>query len=458
MSTEIRSEARSLMKLALPLAAAQAGSQLMGLVDVAVLGRYGAVELAASGLGNAIFFALSVIGLGLIMGIDPMIAQAVGAGKPDRARMIAWQGAWLSIPITIVLMLLMLVGAALLPRLGVEDELIGPSRTYLILRSLSLFPFLAYYVVRAWLQAVDITRPLVTAVIVANVVNLVSDILLVFGGAGLPVWTGPLRAIPEMGIAGAGLTTVVSALVQLAIVVRGARIPREPEGARRLRRDEIATAMKVGVPVSLQMTAEVGVFAFVGILAARLGTIDLATHQVVIQLAAFTYTVAFGIAMAASVRVGAAIGAADHALTRLAGRLSFILGGGVMGVMAVFFATAPGPLARLMTNQPAILVPATALLVVAAWFQLSDGIQAVGAGALRGAGDTKFTFYANVVGHWMIGMPIAFWLGFRQGMGIHGLWWGLCAGLTVVAVVLFVRFEWLSRVRIDPIEGLREVR
>lgn len=447
-----RTELRELFRLAIPLAAAQAGTQLMGLVDVAILGRLGARELAASGLANAMFFAVSIAGMGVVFGVDPLISQAIGAGDRVRARRILWQGLWLALAVAGVLTVVLLIAAGGIRAIGARPELIEPARVYLLIRTTSLVPFLFFFVGRAYLQAHGITRPLVVSMIVANIFNVIADVLLVFGGGVLPAWAGPLREIPALGVAGAAIATVLCTFVQVAIVgwaVFGVkvteRIDHRWDGA------QVAQAFRVGLPVGLQMGAEVGIFALVGILAARLGTLDLAAHQIVIGLASFTFTVALGIAAAGSVRVGIGIGAGDAVATRIAGHVAFLAGGGVMAVSALIFALAPRPIARLVTDKESVLTAAIPLLLVAAVFQLSDGIQAVGAGVLRGAGDTRYAFYANLVGHWLVGLPIALLLGFYHRLGIVGLWWGLCAGLTVVAVMLFVRFQRLSAREIAPI-------
>jgi MATE family multidrug resistance protein len=214
---------------------------------------------------------------------------------------------------------------------------------------------------------------------------------------------------------------------------------------------DVGHALRIGLPVGLQMGAEVGIFALVALLAARVGTLQLAAHQVAIGLASFSFTIALGVAAAGSVRVGKAIGARDRLSTRMAGHVAFLGGGLVMGTSAAMFALFPRSLARLVTNQETVLRAAAPLLLVVAVFQLSDGIQAVGAGVLRGAGDTRYTLYTNLIGHWCVGLPIALVLGFKMRWGVVGLWWGLCAGLTVVAVTLFVRFERLSRGEIEPL-------
>lgn len=438
-----QSELRALFRLAVPLAAAQAGTQLMGLVDVAVLGRLGARELAGSGLANAVFFAFSVMGMGMVYGVDPLIAQAIGAGDRGRARHILWQGIWLALIVSGALTIVLLLGALALPLIGAQAELIAPARVYLLIRLTSLVPFLLFFVIRAYLQAHGVTRPMVISMVLANVFNLGADIALVFGIPGL---------IPALGVAGAAIATVLCTILQFVIVasaVRGIEVGQPFE--HRPDRAAILQAARLGWPVAMQMGAEVGIFALVALLASRLGTLHLAAHQLVIGLASFTFTVAMGVAAAGSVRVGIGVGARDAMATRFAGHVAFLGGALVMGVSALAFALVPRPITRLVTNQENVIAVAIPLMLVAAVFQLSDGIQVVGAGVLRGAGDTKWAFYANVVGHWLVGLPVALLLGFRMNMGIVGLWWGLCAGLTVVAVLLAIRFERLSRTLIAPL-------
>ncbi len=439
-----RRELGELFRLATPLAGAQAGTQLMGLVDLAVIGRLGARELAGAGMASAVFFAVTVVGLGMILGLDPLISQAVGAGDHARARHVLWQGIWLSVLVTAALTVILVSASFAMPLIGAAPEIVGPARAFLLIRTAGLLPFLLFWVLRAYLQAHHIARPMLISVIIANVLNLILDIALVFGIKG---W------IPAMGVAGAALATVSCTILELAIVAAFARrMDAAKDVDRRPERAAILQAARVGMPIGLHMGAEVGVFALVALLAGRLGTLDLAAHQLVISIASFTFTVAVGISSAGSVRVGNAIGARDAERTRVAGNATFVGALIVMGLAALMFSTIPGVLARIFTNQADIIAAAIPLMMVAAVFQLSDGVQAAGAGVLRGAADTKFTFYANMVGHWLIGFPVALWLGFSRGLGVVGLWWGLCVGLTVVAVLLFVRFERRSRNAIAPIE------
>lgn len=442
-TADLRIELRELFRLAMPLAAAQAGTQLMNLVDVAVLGRLGARELAGSGMAIAVFFAVSVFGMGMMLGIDPLVAQAVGAGDYIRARSVMWQGLWLSIIVTVVLTVLLLLGALALPLIGASPEVVQHARAFLLVRTAGLAPLLMFFVIRAYLQAHHVTKPMVVAMIVANIFNFSLDLVFVFGIRG---W------IPGMGVTGAALSTVLCSFIELAIVVAAVRKMKPPGHVdHRPQRLAILQASNVGVPIALHMGAEVGVFALVALLAGRLGTLQLAAHQLVINIASFSFTAAVGVATAGSVRVGNAIGARDADRTRTAGHAAFIGGVLVMGVSAATFALVPGALARLFTDQAAVVTASIPLMMVAAVFQLSDGVQAVGAGVLRGAGDTRYTFWTNLFGHWGIGFPLALWLGFTRHLGIVGLWWGLCVGLTVVALLLFVRFERRSRTLIEPI-------
>ena len=435
-------ELKELFRLAAPLAAAQAGTQMMGLVDVAVLGRLGANELAGAGMANAVFFSVSVFGIGMTLGVDPLIAQAVGARDHARARHVLWQGIWLTLIVSAALTLVLLLGALALPIVGAEPDVERHARAFLLVRSASLLPFLLFYVIRAYLQAHHITRPMIIAMVIANILNFLLDLVFVFG-------FGP---VPAMGVPGAALATVICTLVEVGIVAYAVRKMDVPGPVdHRPERAAIRQAVRVGFPIALHMGAEIGVFALVALLAGRLGALQLAAHQVVINLAAFSFTAAVGVAAAGSVRVGNAIGARDAERTRVAGYSAFVCGIVVMGVAAAAFALIPRPLARIFTNDLRVIAVAVPLMLVAAVFQLSDGVQAVGAGVLRGAADTKYTFYANMVGHWLIGLPVALWLGFGRGLGIEGLWWGLCVGLTIVAVLLFVRFEKLSRKAIAPI-------
>ncbi|MGZ6143972.1 MAG: MATE family efflux transporter [Myxococcales bacterium] len=432
-------ELRKLLRLAAPIAFTQAGYALMGLIDTAVVGRLGAAALGAIGLANGLFFAVAVVGLGCMMGLDPLFAQALGAGDTRRARELIWQGLWLSGAVTLALALPIAAMPLVLQPAGIEPSVARDARLFLWLRLPGLWPMLAFAGLRSYLQAAHRLRALVIATVIANLANFLLDLVLVYGWAGLPA----------LGAPGSGLATSICSFLQFGVLWLAVRAR---ERARPHGRD-LRKALSVGIPVGLQMGAEVGVFALVGVLAGRLGARSMAAHQIAISLASFTFCAAVGVGQAGTVRVGWAVGARDTPAARRSGLIAFAGGAGIMSVSALLFWLIPGPLARLLTDQPEVISLSIPLLAVCAVFQLSDGIQGVGAGVLRGAGDTRFPFLANVVGHYCIGLPIAVFLGLLHGLGVIGLWWGLCAGLTAVAIALLTRFLRLSAREIVPLEA-----
>ena len=449
-----RQELGRLLRLAAPLAAIHAGNQLMSLVDVAVVGRLGADALAGVGLGNGIFFTLSILGMGAMMGLDPLVSQALGAGQHARARQQLWQGVWLAALVTLVLSLPIAVAPSFLVPFGIEEAAAKEARTYVLIRLVGLYPFLLFVAVRAYLQAHGITRPMFLSMLAANVLNLIADVLLVFGGEVLPAWAGPLRSIPALGVAGAAIATTLCVLLQLGVVALAVHLTKAEgydRSMRRPRRDDMLQALRLGVPIGLQMAAEASIFALVGLLVGRIGTESLAAHQLSLTVASVSFTVALGIGAASSVRVGRTIGARDPVGTRIAGRTALYATGAIMTLSALAFLAFPRLIAGAFTDQPHVIEAAIPLLMIAAVFQISDGLQAVGSGLLRGAGDTRFPFVANAIGYYAVALPAGLALSSWFGLGVKGLWWGLCIGLTLVATALVSRFLHLSAKPIAPL-------
>jgi MATE family multidrug resistance protein len=454
-SAPSQSEFRQLLRLALPLALMQAGHSAMGAVDTAVVGRTGAVQLAGVGLGNGLFFAIAFFGIGLLMGADPLISQAVGAKDMVRARRLYWQGVYTALGAGLVLALPVLLAMRLLQPLGISEDVAASARSFMAWRIPGLAPIFLFYACRSYLQAVGRARWLLYVALAANVVNLLGDLLFVFGGAGLSPFWGPLRLVPAMGAAGSALVTSCTTLLEFAVLAWVvARVPL-PEGTGRglhtLLWEDVRHVVRVGTPIGLYLCAEVGVFALAAFLAGRLGAASLAAHQIALTYGSLTFNFAAGLGHAGCVRVGYAVGAHDTPLARRAGLLAFGVGAAFMGCMGVVFLLFAKELVAVMTNSPEVARLAIPLLGITALFQVSDGINGVGTGVLRGAGDTHFTFLANLLGHWAIGFPLALLLGFVAHWGVFGIWWGLAAGLTALAVALGVRFWRLSAKEIVPL-------
>jgi MATE family multidrug resistance protein len=353
----------------------------------------------------------------------------------------------------------MLVGAAsvlVLRPLHVDDAVIPAAERFVLARLPGMPLWLFFMAGKAFLEARGLTRPMFLGGWAANALNVVVVGLLVFGDGALRAIHLPAIGLPALGSLGAGLGTTVANAV-LAAIALGAAYQARPEGATLFGGDRgelVATTRKllrVGLPMGLQILTEAGVFSLVSLLAGRLGARTAAAHQIALGLASYTFMGVLGISSATAVRVGRAIGARDEGGPRRAGLVGLGLVAVYMATCAGVFVTFARPLARIFTPDPAILDIAEPLIRIAAAFQLADGIQGVSGGALRGAADTRFASWANVVCHWGVGLPLALLLGFELHQGARGLWWGLSAGLIVVAMVLSARFWRISGGRIEAV-------
>ncbi len=446
-----RGSLREQAALAVPLVLGQLGQQLMGLVDTAMLGRYSDSALAGAGIANGMLFFVTVFGMGVVMGLDSLVPQALGAGDEIRARRLLWHGIRVAILIGLPLTGLVAAMPLLLPVAGVGDRVASEVTTYLLGRLPAILPFLIFAALRSYLQAKGLIRPIVIAMVAGNLVNVVADGLLIFGDGALDAVGLPGIGLPALGVLGAAIaTTIISTLAMLvtALAVAQAPVAGFTRGGhdRRLTR----SILHLGVPIGLQLVAEVGIFALTALLAGRLGTIPAAAHQVALTLASCTFAVVVGIGTATSVLVGRAVGAADARATRQAGMTGVKFGAVFMAASALVFLAVPGLLAGLFSSDPVVVEAATPLIRIAAVFQLSDGTQAIASGALRGAGDNRASLLANLFGHWVVALPLSLLLGFHLEMGARGLWWGLSAGLSTVAVILLARFLHLSARPIAP--------
>jgi MATE family multidrug resistance protein len=442
---QYRRELDAQIRLAVPLAIGHLGHQVLGLVDTVMLGHYSETALAASGVGNSLLFVVTVLGIGIVMGLDTLVPQALGANEPERARRLLWQGVWMSVIVGVPLCGVTVAMPLLLPLAGVESAVSEEAARYVLGRMPAIVPTLLFVACRSYLQAKNVTVPIVIAMVLSNVVNVALDGLLIFGDGGLEAVGLPAIGAPELGAFGAAIGSTIVSVISLAIVALAVRMVHDtPPSSRGFDRALFGAIARLGGPIGLQLVAEVGIFALTTVLAARLGTIPAAAHQIALSLASFMFSAIMGIGAATSVRVGRAVGAGDTAGARAAGLAGVGLGAAAMSISAIAFVAFAPNLARMFTSDTVVIDAAVPLLMIAAVFQLSDGIQGVTAGALRGAGDTKSALYANIFGHYAVGLWLAIGLGFGLGYGAPGLWWGLSAGLSVVAVILIWRFLWLT--------------
>jgi multidrug resistance protein, MATE family len=442
----IRAELSATLRLAGPLALASAGQQFLSLTDTVVAGHLSAEALAAVGLGGSIYFGATVLGLGILMGLDPLASQAFGRGDPGAARRHLSEAVRLAIALAIPGLLLM-GGAArpVMDLIGVEAATQAGTLDYLRGRGPSIFPLLMSVALQSYLQAAQRPRAVLLATLGANLTNIPLDLVLGFGDEGLGMLGLPAMGLGVgYGVAGLGAASTAVQTVRCAVLGWAVHRLARPPGTGGPRWEGVRALLRVGLPVGFHFLAEAGAFVGVTILAGALGTIPLAGHQVALNLASFTFTVCLGISAATAVRVGRAVGRGDAVGMRRAGFLGAALGVGFMCCSATVFALTARPLASLVSEDLAVVEAAIPLLWVAAAFQVFDGLQVVGAGALRGASDTRAGMVLGIIGHWVIGMPLGAVLAFGFAWGVVGLWVGLTGGLMVASVGMILRFHWTS--------------
>ncbi|HUF48321.1 MAG TPA: MATE family efflux transporter [Vicinamibacterales bacterium] len=437
----MRGEIRAMWTLAWPVVVAEVGWLVMGIVDTIMVAPLGAAAIGAVGAGSIIFMAIMMPGFGTLLALDTFVSQSYGAGRIDECHRWLFAGIHLAIGMTLVLSAASFGTVWLLPRLGFHPDVLAELTPYMTHLVWSVAPLFGYLVFRRYLQAMNIVRPIMAALITANIVNVLANWVLITGRYGFPA----------LGVVGAAYATVFSrlgmALFLIGLVVIGER--RRPSGLHdvpfTIDLARMWTVVRVGLPAAGQLLLEVGVFATASALAGRITPAAVAAHQIVLNVAGFIYMIPYGIGTAAAVRVGQAVGRGDGPGMRMAGWVALGLATSVMTVSAVLFSTLPRPLVRIFTTDVQIVDIGASLLLVAAVFQLCDGLQTVATGALRGLGETRLPFFWNLAGHWFVGLPIGYHLAFSQGLGVLGLWIGLSIGLIMIGLALLIGWHRHSR-------------
>ena len=428
-----------MLALAAPVVIAELGWVTMQIVDTLMVGRLGPDAIGAVGLATSLFIAVGVFAMGLLLGLDPLVAQAFGAGRIDECHEWLVAGVWLAILASPPIVGAVFVINATLPAWGLPPGVVELAQPYLVILAWSLPPLLLYVAFRRYIQAMNIVRPITVTLIAANVVNAITNWVFIFGNFGAPA----------LGVRGAAYATLASRVLMVAalfvVIVRRERftIPRLADTPLGLDLARVWRLVRLGLPAGSQMVLEVGVFAAASALAGRVSSNALAAHQIALNMAAVTFMVPYGISAAAAVRVGQAVGRRDPEGAMRAGWTAIAIGVGFMATAAFVFLAVPGLLIRAFTPDPGVAEIGIALLFVAAVFQLFDGVQGVTTGALRGLGDTKTAMLWNLAGHWVIGLPLGYLLCFRWGYGVVGLWWGLSSGLIICGVGLLA--AWMRK-------------
>jgi len=427
------------LRLALPLIIAEIGWMSMGIVDTIMVGRLpdSAVAIGATGLGQSLYHSIAIFGGGLLLGLDTFVSQAYGRKDLNDARLSLVNGLFLAVALTPILMLIALCWPPLMQHFGISAGLVQPMRPFLRALNWGTLPLLAYFALRRYLQAVNVVIPIMFALISANIVNLVGDWALIYGHLGLPA----------MGITGSGWATCVARIYMAGVlVVTLLRVESErllPRWTGEVRVDlrRVAALLKLGTPAATQIFLEIGAFSAATALIAMLGPVPLSGHEIALNCAALSFMVPLGISSAAAVRVGQQLGRKDPEGARRAVWSAIILGAGFMTCSGLVFVSIPLWISRLFSPDPVVIRTGARLLLVAAAFQLFDGLQTVATGALRGSGDTKTPMLANFVAYWLIGLPVGYFLCFKSGWGAVGIWIGLCGGLMMIGSALLLTWH-----------------
>jgi len=436
-----------MLQLAWPVVLAELGWMLQGIVDVMMVGRLGPVAIGSVALGNVLFYAPSLFGLGLMMGLDTVVSHAYGRGDFDACHRWLAQGVYLALVATAPLMLISFSIGMGLPHFGVSPELVAPTLTYLHVLLWSTLPLLLYAAARRYLQAVGEVRVITLTFVAANLLNWAGNEVLIYGRLG----------VPAMGVAGSALSTVFSRIVMaLSLFGFAWRYERKrghplfEHWARPVLR-EIRELLRLGLPAAGQFVLEVGAFGITAVLAGKLSSVSLAAHEIALNYAALAFMVPLGISSAASVAVGHAVGAKEWAKARRNGMFSLLMGVGFMVLVSITFLTVPRLLVAMYTHDAAVTRTALPLFSAAAAFAIFDGLQIISSGALRGFGDTKTALWTHMGSYYLIGLPLGSLLCFHFHMGVLGLWIGLtCALITAGGVLLSA---WLRHAAKTPAEA-----
>ena len=439
-------------RIAAPIVAINVGQQAMGLVDMLMVGRLGGSAIASVALGNFYFFNVSVFGIGVLMALDPIVSQALGAGAHEDAARGMQRGLFMAVLIALAVLVVLMPGEWMLRVLRQPDDVIGSTGVYIRHRAIGALPFFVFNAMRQSLQSLRTTRPIVLAVLLANVVNAVANWVLIDGHLGAPA----------LGVGGSGYATALAVwsmcgMVWLfsAPVLRPYLRPWRPESTAwaPLRR-----TLRIGLPIGTQFFFESFAFGLTALFMGWMGTASLAGHEIALNMAAMTFMVPLGISGAAAAVVGRAIGRGDMRAARRDALAAIVCGVGFMCLTAVVFIVAPEWLARRYTSDLTTVRIAAALIPLAGMFQVFDGLQAVTSGVLRGTGDTRIPAILHMVAFWGAGVPLGAYLGFQTPLRERGLWFGLVAGLATAALLQSWRVAIRLRSDIARISVEREAR
>ena len=427
--------------IAYPVMLSQLGQVTVGVADTMMVGRLGAVPLAAASLGNSIFFVIMMFGIGISMAITPMVAAADGKGKTKRISRIFRHGFLINSFFGVLLFLLILLATPILYHLNQPEEVVRLAVPYLGIITFSLIPFMFFQTFKQFTEGLSQTKQAMLITIFCNLLNVFLNWVLIYGNLGFPA----------MGLNGAGLGTLISRVAMGLMMYWYVRRSKRYKpyklgfGFKRMSSPMISKMLNIGVPTGFQFIFEAGAFSTAAIMMGWIGVDALAAHQIAINLASISYMMASGLSSAATVRIGNQLGKGDIKTMREIAFTIFSMVCIFMLFFAIILIAFRDFLPMLYIDDASVIGVAAGLLIIAGLFQISDGLQLVSLGALRGMADVKIPTIITLVAYWVIGLPLGYVLAFHLEWGEKGIWYGLFIGLTLTAVLLVYRFDRISK-------------
>ena len=443
-----RREFSTLFALSAPVAAAQLGMMTMGVIDTMMVARVGIEALAAVAIASTWAWSSGSLAQGIVQGMDPLVSQAYGQGDGEAMALALQRGLVVAGTVSIPLALVWMSTETLLTAFGQDPTVAALAQDYMLARLPSALGFNLFLALRQYLAARTLTRPAMWAMFLSNILNVFLNWVFIFGNLGAPA----------MGLVGAGVATGLTNIVLPVFLWLWILRFRLHEGAwrrwdaRSFSLTGIGRFLTLGVPVGIQLALEANAFTVAMVMVGWMGVVELGAHQVVMNMASFTFMLPLDISVGASTRAGNLIGAGDASGLRVVCRVGLLMGAGVMAIFAVCFVVFRETLPSLYTKDASIVALAAVLLPIAGAFQIFDGVQVVGAGLMRGMGRPQAGAIVNLIGFYALGLPLAYVLAFPMGLGMVGIWWGLAAALGAVAILLVT---WVARTNQKPLAELR---
>lgn len=437
----VREQVKTTFLLAYPVMLSQLGQVSVGVADSMMVGRLGALELAASSLANSIFFVIFMFGIGISMGLTPLVSKAYGKGKTNQISRLFSNSLLINFFASLLMLGLVLLFSRNLNFLNQPEEVEALALPFLLIITASLVPLMLFQTFKQFVEGLSQTKQAMFITIAANLVNVFLNWLLIWGNWGFP----------ELGFLGAAWATLISRVLMVVLMATYVLT------SKRYRNFEIQILrfkpnwtlckriLKIGIPTGFQFIFEVSAFSAAAIMMGWIGVNALAGHQIALNLASISYMMATGLATAGMIRVSHYIGKEDYKGMREAGMVAFGMVAAFMFVCALLFFVLRFSLPMLYIDDPQVISLAASLLVLAGLFQLSDGIQVVGLGVLRGLEDVKVPTIVTFLAYWGLGLPLGYFLAFTMGFAEKGIWIGLLVGLTLTAGMLLYRFDRLSK-------------